>query len=286
MIDKPIATQLNSEIEFQKWACDVAEYLKSNHQNLTLFPAYYTTQTFNFIVLRQLLSEYFNFDKKMESVLEIGCGVGIHSLLLSRFTNKFFGIDIPGEYLGYTPEGFNSSAEVAHHLVSEIFGVTNASFADAFPDSIPVEDSSFDLIYTWTVLEHIPELEKSYKEMYRVLKPGGRMIHVVPNVMSAIDTLIRSNVEVSKTGSQPLGFVGAARYLLSDYFYLAKNGKRRREFIVPHCHSEFLSDYQDQLNLYISDSYIHPLIKMGLVLERLVSVRDFNYAIVVRKPLS
>ena len=41
-------------------------------------------------------------------------------------------------------------------------------------------DKSFDLIYTFHVLAHIEDLELSFKEMRRVLKNDGIVIHVVP----------------------------------------------------------------------------------------------------------
>lgn len=40
-----------------------------------------------------------------------------------------------------------------------------------------MEEGSIDLIYSLSVLEHIPDLEKAFKEMYRILKPGAVMFH-------------------------------------------------------------------------------------------------------------
>ena len=54
--------------------------------------------------------------------------------------------------------------------------------------------------------------------------------------------------------------------------------------VIPHCHSEFLTDYQDQLTLYTSWNYIHPMIDHGFVFEDQKVVNDFNFAIVARKP--
>lgn len=51
------------------------------------------------------------------------------------------------------------------------------SSVDAFSvgtaESMSFEDSSFDLVYSDWVLEHIPEPSKMASELYRVLKPGG-----------------------------------------------------------------------------------------------------------------
>ncbi len=45
---------------------------------------------------------------------------------------------------------------------------------------LELEDCSFDLIWCSHVLEHIPEDIKAMSELYRVLKPGGKMIIQVP----------------------------------------------------------------------------------------------------------
>jgi SAM-dependent methyltransferase len=268
---------LSLDSDFQTWCLSVAEFLRNKYSYLTPFPRYYDTQALNFLTLRQLLPEY--LEQRYSSILEIGCGVGVHSLFLSTLTEKLLGVDVPGEYLGYTPQGFNSSSEVARKIVNEIFQIDHADFQDAFPNKLPCDSQSIDLIFTWTVLEHIPNLEEAYAEMYRVLKPGGLMIHVVPCVMSAIDTFVRANIS---SKGKPLGWVGAVRYLVNQYIKLAREGVEKGS-ITPNCHSEFLKNYDDQLTLYISDSYLHPLLRLGLKIERLTTVRDFNYALVLRK---
>ena len=46
--------------------------------------------------------------------------------------------------------------------------------------TIPFADGSFDVVYSSNVLEHIPHVEIFQREILRVLKPHGRMIHTVP----------------------------------------------------------------------------------------------------------
>lgn len=46
--------------------------------------------------------------------------------------------------------------------------------------SIPVEDARFDCIVFNQVMEHLPEPGDALRELYRVLKPGGRMIYSAP----------------------------------------------------------------------------------------------------------
>jgi SAM-dependent methyltransferase len=57
------------------------------------------------------------------------------------------------------------------------------------------EDSSFDLIISSDVLEHVPCLDKAFQEMARVLKPGGAHLFTVP---PRAKTLKRAEVVAGK----------------------------------------------------------------------------------------
>lgn len=46
---------------------------------------------------------------------------------------------------------------------------------------IKFKDNSFDYIYSMGTIEHVPDYDQAIKEIYRVLKPGGKAIIGVPN---------------------------------------------------------------------------------------------------------
>lgn len=50
-------------------------------------------------------------------------------------------------------------------------GAVDFRLTDGF--NLPFEDSECDALYCISVLEHIPDFEKTIAEMYRILKPGG-----------------------------------------------------------------------------------------------------------------
>jgi len=47
--------------------------------------------------------------------------------------------------------------------------------------TIPAEDDTFDIVFSSNVLEHIPHIYQFQKEIQRVLKPDGIVIHILPS---------------------------------------------------------------------------------------------------------
>jgi SAM-dependent methyltransferase len=60
--------------------------------------------------------------------------------------------------------------------------------------AIPFEDNTFDVILCSHVLEHIPDDHKAMSELYRVLKPGGGAILLVPMDIDRATTFEDSSV--------------------------------------------------------------------------------------------
>ena len=54
-------------------------------------------------------------------------------------------------------------------------------FAQASASALPFTDDCFDIVYAVEVIEHLPSLKLSIKEMTRVLKAGGRLIVIDRN---------------------------------------------------------------------------------------------------------
>jgi len=120
------------------------------------------------LILRKQVLKVFNkilkfYKDKTIKVLEIGCGLGRwYMILRNNFKNlEYYGIDISEEMI-----------KVAKRLTKyERFYVMSASKLE-FPDNY------FDVVFSITVLHHIPfkEKEKAIKEMIRVTKKGGYII--------------------------------------------------------------------------------------------------------------
>lgn len=104
--------------------------------------------------------------KEGEKVLDLGSGSGMDSFLASLKTGKtgsVTGVDMTDEQL-----------EKAGRLRNQ-YGFENSSFHKAYIENLPFDDASFDVVISNGVINLSPDKSKVFKEISRVLKPGGRL---------------------------------------------------------------------------------------------------------------
>jgi len=105
--------------------------------------------------------------KENIKILEVGCGAG-------RLTN----------YL--TQKGFNIIGfDISRNLIKD----GNTRYPDAMKflasgDSMPFSNSTFDVVLSFDVLEHIPDVNEHILEVRRVLKKGGLYLFQTPNKLT------------------------------------------------------------------------------------------------------
>jgi SAM-dependent methyltransferase len=96
-------------------------------------------------------------------ILDVGCGSGSNSLALVAKGHKVRGVDISEEGIArYRGHGFDG------HVVD-------------LESGIDYPDGTFDLAFCSEVIEHMTSPEILAGEMFRVLKPGGRLVLSTPN---------------------------------------------------------------------------------------------------------
>ena len=100
--------------------------------------------------------------KEGMSLLEPGCGRGEHLRLFKELGLDVYGLDL-------SPEAPSFAKDL------------NISVCDLESDNLPYPDDNFDVIYSKSFLEHIRDPSKFLKEAYRVLKPGGLLLSMVPD---------------------------------------------------------------------------------------------------------
>ncbi len=96
-------------------------------------------------------------------VLVAGCGVGMYARQIrSRFTDFVEAFDIEIDRVK------GARAGLPHALVSA-------------GESIPFASNTFDTVLSHEVIEHVADDRLSLREMFRVTKPGGRILLFCPN---------------------------------------------------------------------------------------------------------
>ncbi len=93
-------------------------------------------------------------------LLEIGAGTGWQAQALEARGYDVNAIDLTSSY----------------YRENRVWPVT-----DYDGKVIPFASNSFDIIFSSNVLEHIPHIYKFQKEIHRVLKPDGYVLHVLPS---------------------------------------------------------------------------------------------------------
>ena len=101
-----------------------------------------------------------------EVVLDLGSGAGFDAILAAQQvgpTGAVIGIDM-------TPAMLAKARANA-----EALGLTHVKFREGYIEALPVEDASVDVVISNGVINLSPDKETVFGEVFRVLKPGGRV---------------------------------------------------------------------------------------------------------------
>lgn len=100
-----------------------------------------------------------------ESVLDVGCGPG--HLLTGLNAGRIVGVDLSDYLLAQARE--------------RLRGRENVALLKARAEALPFADQTFDRAVCSEVLEHVREPAAVVKEIFRVTKPGARVVFTLPN---------------------------------------------------------------------------------------------------------
>jgi len=120
-----------------------------------------------FYFLSKEIAKIVNPDRET-SLLDIGCGWG---LLLKELHNmdrelKLYGIDI--------------SPKMVHVAKLKLKNIDHVEIIEGSADKLPYKNNSFEYITCILSFHHHPNSLQSLKEMFRVLKPGGKVFLLDP----------------------------------------------------------------------------------------------------------
>ncbi len=124
--------------------------------------------------------------KPGEVVVDLGCGGGIDVILAAKQVGpagKAIGIDMTADMLERARVG------------AEKVGATNVAFHQAKIDELSLPDNSVDCIISNCVINLVPDKDKVFREMLRVLKPGGRLAISDIALKQALPRDVKESVE-------------------------------------------------------------------------------------------
>jgi len=105
--------------------------------------------------------------KKGEVVLDLGCGAGLDLYFYAKSVGekgKVYGLDISEDMVSKAKQNM------------ELVGIKNAEISIGESDNLSFNDNFFDVVASNGIYNLSPDKEAVMKEVYRVLKPGGRTV--------------------------------------------------------------------------------------------------------------
>ena len=122
------------------------------------------------------------FLKSEDTVLDLGCGGGAHSLVAARVAKSVMGLDGSPRNLG-----------IAKRL-AQSEGLANTEFKQAdLEKKIEEPDGRYSVVLALDILEHLVNRDQFLNEIHRVLRADGALLLAVPNVATRWKRRLKEN---------------------------------------------------------------------------------------------
>ena len=122
-----------------------------------------------------------------ERVIELGCGGGMDTLIASRMVGaegRVVAVDMTPEMLEKAQAG------------AAAIGAANIDFQLGYIEDIPLPDGWADVIISNGVINLAPDKKRVFREMHRLLKPGGRLQIGDIIVQKAVPESAKRNIDL------------------------------------------------------------------------------------------
>lgn len=119
--------------------------------------------------------------KATDRILEIGCGTGL-------FTGKVATLTSASDI---------TAVDVSPDLLSQARQKYPAiKFQEADAMQLPFDAQSFDVIFGSSIVHHL-DIQQCFRELFRVLRPGGRIVFAEPNLINP-QIFVQKNIPIIK----------------------------------------------------------------------------------------
>ncbi len=105
---------------------------------------------------------------KGKSVVELGCGIGLDALEYARHGAKVTGVDLSPVCIKLARKYFS------YHNLEGTLELANA-------EALPFQNDAFDVAVARQILMFTPNAQAAVSEIYRVVKPGGKVVALLHN---------------------------------------------------------------------------------------------------------
>ncbi len=151
-----------------------------------------------------------------ETVLDVGCGSGVDVFYAAQQVGeagRAIGLDM-------TPEMIQRAERLARRST-----IKNVEFRLGHAEAMPVEDGSVDVLLSNCVFNLCEDKGRAFEEVYRVMKPGGRIV---------ISDMVTDTPLPRALHGDPEQWAGCVRSALPEQEYLDLLAQAGLQEITPH----------------------------------------------------
>ena len=177
-----VASDPDGEFHFHRGPAYAAEFLGYDLEELAALPLS-STASFAGVANPHRITPI----RRGETVVDIGCGAGMDLLLAGRRVSpggRAIGVDMTDSMIERT------------RAAARDLGLTHVEVRKGDATSLPLEDASVDVVISNGVLNLVPEKELAFAEVWRVLRPGGRLQLADIVVDVELSESVRRNIDL------------------------------------------------------------------------------------------